>query len=577
MSHERKESGRWRSELVAAAAVTLMSVPQGVAYAMIAGLPPAMGLYAGALPAVFGSLFRSSRHVVSGPTNAVSLLIATSVAGRMDDPVAAAATLALMVGVIQLVAGVARLGAIVDFVSTPVVLGYIVGAGTLILVGQLPNITGTPGAHGHIVARLATWVGGLGGTDALSVVLGVGTASTIVVLRKRLPRGVGAMIAMVAGGLLVWVTGAEGIRLASDLASTPHGLPHLSLPSLSGMGTLLPVAVAAAVLSLVESTSVARAIASRTGQHLDLSREMAGQGIANLASAVSGGFVVSGSPSRSTLNERSGAQTRWAGALSGVLVLAVVAVAGPVVDHIPIPSLAGLLVVVSADLVEIDRLRALFRSRPSDVAAFLATVAGTWFLPLDQAIYLGVGISLVTFLRRARTLLVRELLVDRDLHLHEWPLGEPAPERLSRCKAIRFLHIEGRLFFANANELRDAMVDVMSDPEVKVLIVRLKRAQGGDFTVMDVLADARDAMEDEGRHLLLVGMRPRLMDRLEKIGITEDFGDDHIYPTRPGWFTAMNEATAYALDLVGDCPHHCEDCVVARYVGHRKEVVRSAR
>lgn len=555
-----------------ALAVTFMSVPQGVAYAMIAGLPPAMGLYAGALPAVVGSLFRSSRHVITGPTNALSLLVGTAVAAQVQsDPVSTAVTLAFMVGLFQLLAGVLNLGALVDYISSSVVLGYITGAGVLIGVGQLSNVTATPDGTGFLIGQLTGWLDGVGGTDPLAVALALGTAALILLLRRFAPWAPGAIVAMVTGILLAWLFGLgdRGIVLVRDLAPVPTGLPPLTLPAFERFGSLIPLATAAMVLSLVESNAVARSIAAQSGDRLDTSSEFAGQGLANLVAGFTGGYPTSGSVSRSALNFEDGARSRMSGVLTGVFMLTVLLVLGPIVDLTPIPSLAGLLLVVAVDLVDVQEIASLMSSRWSDRLAFGGTLIGTFLLPLDEAIYLGVVISLVLFLRRARLLKVREMAVDANLRLQEFP-ADGEGSGLTVCRAIRVLHLEGSLFFGAANELRDAIDFVLSDPDVKVLILRVKRTQGLDYTTASVLEQAHRRMREEGRHLLLVGMRQKAMDLIEETGIASTIGEEKLYPTQRGWFEAMNEGLDRALELVGD--HTCRGggCPLEQYVDRRQ-------
>ena len=567
-----------REEASAALTVTLMSVPQGVAYALIAGLPPAMGLYAGALPAILGSLLRSSRHVVSGPTNALSLLVGTSVAAQFPDPVVAAATLALMVGAMQLLAAGLRLSAIVDYVSAAVVTGYITGAGILIGVGQLKNLTATSAAPGNVLEQVQSWVLGLHEAHGLTVALSVGTIVAILVARRWVGRSGAAMGAIAVGMATAWLfdLGSHGVQLVRDLASIPQGLPPLSLPDLSLVSALFPVALAGVLLSLVESTSVARSIAGRSGQRLDLGREFLGMGVANAAAGLFGAFPVSGSLSRSALNEQAGAKTRFAGAASGVFMLVVLAGLGPLVDLIPIASLAGLLMVVAVDLVDVRRIRRLLLATMPDRLAFLGTLVGTWFLPLDQAIGLGVGINLVVFLRQSQALLVRELWVDDDLRLREVDPDDELPDKVQRCGAIRVLHLEGPLFFGAAGALEDALSRAIAEPAVQVVVVRLKRARGLDFTTAEVFAAAHRRLAAQGRTLLMVGLRANMMETLERSGLAATFGEDHVYPTQPGWFVAMNEALTYALSRVR-CEHDCTECPVERYVHHRREHPRLAR
>jgi SulP family sulfate permease len=540
-------------DLASALAITFMAVPQGIAYAMIAGLPPATGLFAGAIPTILGSIFRSSNHVVTGPTNALSLLVGTAVAASAtDDPMTAGLILATMVGVFQLSAGLLKLGAIVDYISTAVVAGYITGAGILIGVGQLKNLTGTTGSRGDVYSQISAWIAGLGDVNYWSVGIGVGTAVAILGMRavsRRIPT---AIVVLAIGVVLSWAIGLDqyGVALARDIAPVPIGLPPLTIPgveSVAQLSALLPVAVAATVLSLVESSAVARSIASRTGQRLSSNREFIGQGVANLAAGFFGGYPTSGSLSRSALNERAGAKSRLGGVFAGIMMILVLLFLGPIVDLTPIPSLAGLLLVVAVDLVDVKKIRAILSGDVGDKVAFLATLVGTWVLSLDQAIYLGVGLSLMLFLQKARNLVVKEMVLDE-----KGRFTEITQDGSHKADVIRVLHIEGSLFFGAANELRDAIDDVLAHDAVKVLIIRLKRTRGLDYTTATVLEAAHQRMVQQGRHLYLVGLRPDTLKLLERVGVADALGRDHLYPTRPGLFLAMDNALRDAVEIVGE-------------------------
>ncbi|MCB9760051.1 MAG: SulP family inorganic anion transporter [Alphaproteobacteria bacterium] len=553
------------SDLTAALAVTFLSIPQGVAYALIAGLPPAVGLYAATVPALIGGLMRSSRYVVSGPTNALSLLVGGAV-GTLSaqlgaSPVEVAVSLALAVGLFQLSAGVLRLGALVDYISAPVVLGYISGAGVLIAAGQLHHLTGTEGGHGPLWSRLAVWVQSLGHTDPLAVSLGLGTIAILLILRRINPHIPGSILVMVSGIAASWALDlrGRGLQVVADLSPIPASLPPLTLPRLDHLELIAPVAFAATVLSLVESTAVARALAARSGERLDSSMEFVGQGLANLSAAFVGGYPVSGSPSRSSLNLSAGSMSRLSGALSGVFVLALVALAGPVVDLTPVASLAGLLMLVAWDLIDRPRIAQVLRARWGDRLAFLATLLGTWALPLDRAIYLGVVISLVMFLRRARLLIVRDLVVDETGRMRE-VLQRSGPRR-RLCSAIRVLHLEGAAFFGAAGELRDALDAATEDRNVRVLLVRTKRLQGMDLTAAQVFGEVAQSLRDQGRALVMVGMRRETMRILRTSGVDKVVGEENLFPTRPAWFAALELALKRALELAGDhddggpCPY----------------------
>jgi len=540
-------------DFVAAFTVLFLGVPQGLAYATIAGLPPVVGLYAATIPAIVASLFRSSSYVISGPTNALSLLVGGAVAHGMGaDPTAVALTLALLVGLFQATAGLLRLGALVDFISTAVVLGYITGAGVLIGFGQLHNSTGTSGPRGRLWVTLGGWLESLGSAEPMAIAVTLGTIAVVIGIRmlnsrtgKRVPSAIIAMsLALVIN--LVFDLESRGLRVISDLAPIPSGLPPLTLPDLSHAPGLVPLAAACAVLSLVESSSVARSISSRKGEPLDASTEFFGQGLSNISAAFFGGYPVSGSLSRSALNERVGARTRVAGIIGGVMMLVALATLGPLLNHTPVASLAGLMFIVAYDLVDVKRIKAIGRASKEDAVAFTVTMLGTWAFSLDVAIYVGVGLSLVLFLRRARLVRVAELV----------PVG-PKLEEASTLKDIdhgpvRLLHVEGALFFGAAGELRDALSRVLSEPTTHVLVVRLKRAAGLDATTAAMLGELASLTQEQGRTLILVGVTPAAYDVLQRSGALAQLGEDNVFRTRNRWFSALASGLTRARELSPD-------------------------
>lgn len=550
-------------DLLASPSVTFLDIPQGVAYAMIAGLPPAMGLYAAALPAVVGALFRSSRHVVTGPTNAVSLLVGTAVAAEVAhggaSPMTVGVTLAFMVGVVQFFAGLLRLDALADYISQPVVRGYISGAAVLIVIGQLSNATGTVRVVGNPIQMIGGWLSSLSEVQLLAVLFTLGTIVCVLYLRHFYPRLPAAIIAL---GLSIVVARAfqlsdAGLQLVADLAPLPAGLPPFTVPHLDQWAGLLPMAIACAVLSLVESSSVARTLAAKSGQRLDMAAEFSGQGLANIAAAFSGGYPVSGSLARSTLNHQAGAQSRLSALFCGLLMLAVLLFLGPVVNQTPIASLAGLLFVLASDLIDGDRIRMILRGTRGDRMAFLATLVGTWLVPLDQAIYIGVGISILLFLRRARLLTVREMTISEKGRFRE--VDHEQEERGRHCSAIRILNLTGPLFFAASGELQAAIERINAEPHIRVVILRIRQTQGLDITIASLLESSQRQLESAGKTLLILGLRSDAMQLFEKTGIAARVGPANLFPAQSGWFTAMEAALRRALALAGEhsCGTHC--------------------
>ncbi|MSQ48317.1 MAG: SulP family inorganic anion transporter [Deltaproteobacteria bacterium] len=559
-----------RHDIFASVTVTFLDIPQGVAYALIAGLPPAMGLYAAAVPAIVGALFRSSRHVVTGPTNALSVLVGSAVSTQLttysgSSPAEVAITLAFLVGVIQFFAGILRLDAMADYISHPVMRGYITGAAVLVAIGQLANVTGTKGGSGTLLEMGMSWIADLPQTHLLAVAFTFATLVTVVTLRRinrRIPASIIAMgLSIVVSE--VFACHAHGLRLVADLAPIPVGLPPFTIPRFEHWTVLLPAAVACAVLSLMESSSVARALASQSGQRLDMAAEFTGQGAANIAAAFFGAYPVSGSLGRSMLNYQAGARSRLSAAFCGLIIILVLLFLGPVVGRTPVASLAGLLFVLVNDLIDRERIRMTLKGTTGDRAAFLATLIGTWTLPLDKAIYLGVSISLVLFLRRARLLTAREMEIDGKGRFRE--INAEAGEVGHSCAAIRILNLSGPLFFAVAGELEHALDGFLKDPNMRVLILRLRQAQDVDVTTASILGATAKRLRSEGKTLILLGLRPAISALLEQTRIAEQVGRENLFSALPVWFTAMEFALRRALAITGE--HSCgAHCPLADYV-----------
>jgi SulP family sulfate permease len=553
-------------DISAALAITFLAVPQAVAYAIIAGLPPVMGLYAATVPVVVGSLFRSSRLVVTGPTNAVSLLVGSALLGSVEgDPYAKATTLALMVGVLQLSAGVLRLAALLDYISKPVLLGFITGAGLLIGTGQLHHATRTAEPEGHLLfTRLWLWAQDLPGAHWPSLALALGCVVLVVGLRRLDRRIPGATVAMVGATALsmIFDWSAAGMEVVSDIAPVRAELPTFSLPSAASAQELLPIAGAVAMLSLVETSAVAKAIAARSRQRLDTTVEFIGEGLANITASLFSGYPTAGSLSRSSLNEVVGGRTRLAGVAAGLLALLVLRFLGELINYTPIACLAGILFVVAWRLVEVHDIRRTLGSHWGDRLSFLVTLLATWMLHLDEAIYLGVGLSLVMFLRKERLLSVRDLVIDADGRMRDVAFAPIHGPEVDVCRAIHMVNLEGPMFFGAASELSSMLDFVTRHRQTRVLVLRLKRTDDLDVTTALILEEVASQLQSEGRQLILVGMREHAMRILEGTGVAASIGEENLFPSEDRWYAALEDALRRALRLVGE--HPCGDSCAIR-------------
>ena len=545
-----------RGDLVAAMTLAFMAVPQGIAYAMIAGMPPAMGLYAAAIPAIIGAFFRSSRHVNIGPTNSVSILIGSAlIVSVHPDPALVGVTLAFLVGVLQIGAGLLGLG-IGTF--SAVFVTNITGAGILIGVGQLPNLTSTHGGNGNVLARVEIWLSGIGNFNPWALAMAVGTAALILILRRIHRRIPGPIIALMGATFIsvIFELHEVGLQRIVDLNPIPSSLPPLTMPSFGLLAEIFPLALAVAVLSLVEASSVGRSIAAMSGQKLHSGADFVGLGLANLSSSFCGGYAVSGSLSRSALNYSTGGKSRLSGVYGGLLILGVLLVLGPLVNETPIAALAGLLMIVAWDLVDVTKIRQTLAGSWGDRAAFLTTTLGTWALPLDKAIYLGVGVSFVFLLRQFQVLKIEELGKDDHQKWTPSALGKPAPLGLKRCETVRVFQISGRLFFGAEGSLREKLSPLVQPG--KALVIHLSRASGMDVTIAQYFHDFASGTRRNGGSLVFSGVSQTTYDMWQRVGLVEHIGESNIIRGVGEWESQAGDALLRAWE--GLEPSSCSTC-----------------
>ncbi|MBT6489579.1 MAG: SulP family inorganic anion transporter [Deltaproteobacteria bacterium] len=505
-----------RADFLAASSVLFMAIPQGIAYALIAGIPPVMGLYAATVPTIVGSLMRSSRHVITGPTNALSLLFAGTLALNLSaDPAEIALTTALMVGLFQILAGWFRVGALIGLISSSVVLGYITGAGVLIAVGQLPSLTGTSAAHGNIYQMLSGWFAQLDSVSWLSVSIGLTTTLFIAALKKFRQTLPSPVIAIVLATLCSSIFGLSegGLSIIQNISPIPSGFPQFTQPDLSLVPSLLPIAFALTMLSLVESSSVARTLAFESKQPIDNNVEFSGQGLANITAAFCGGYPISGSPSRSKLNQVAGAQTRMAGVLSGTMMLAVLAGFGELINQTPLAALAGLLMIVAWDLIDLPRIRATLRSALADKVSFLITLVATCTLTLDLAIYTGIALSILMNIMGYRKLRAFQYSI-RGTELQATPLSD-SPGLTDMV--FRVVGLDGKLFFGAETKLRKILKQVLTPEVTRCVVIHIEDKSQIDFSIATCILEFSNQLQAQDGTLILSGLSPSGRKQIEEV------------------------------------------------------------
>jgi SulP family sulfate permease len=530
-----------RADLIAGLVGALVVLPQAVAYATLAGLPPEFGLYAAMLPVAVAALWGSSWHQVSGPTNTLSLAVIASV-GALALPgspkyITLVLTLALMVGVIELAMGLARLGTLVNFISQTVIVGFTAGAGLLIVAGQLSNFFGTPPPPGPgFLRNVADFAQHIGAIDY--AVTGVALATTLlaIVSRRMFPRVPYMIVAMIGGSALAWLLADAGIAQVPTAGALRQGPPPLSLPSfaLSDWRDLAPSALALTVLALAQAVSVARAVAAESGQRIDGNQEFIGQGLSNIVAAFSTGYPSSGSFNRIWLNYRAGARTPLAAAFSALFLLAIVVVVAPLGRYLPLAVMAALLFVVAWGLIDIAEIRRTVRTSRGETLVLALTFVATLALQIEFAILVGVLASLLVYLKRTTRPRVVEVAPDpaspsRRLVPSRSGMGTPAR---ATCPQLSVLRIDGSLFFGAIDHVRDELhLARMRAPERRHMLIVASSINFIDVAGARMLVDEARLAAEHGQRLYLASLKPGAREVLERSGYLESFGRDRVFDT----------------------------------------------
>ncbi len=544
-----------RPDLISGLTLSVLVLPQGIAFAFIAGLPPQMGLYAGIIGAIVGGLWGSSNQLHTGATNTASLLVASvlipiAVLGS-PEYIAAAGMLAVMVGIFRVLVGVAKLGVLANFVSDSVIVGFTAGAGILIAVGQMRNLLRvSDGGSTNMLVKLQTLILGVPETHVITLALGAGSILLLLILRKFFPKLPGPLIVMVLGALLVAIFGLDqmGVRITGDL---PRGLPPLaSLPFLSFnlMSELATGALALGAIGLVEATSISRSISARTGQRLDSNQEFVGQGLASLASGLFSGYATSASFNRSAANYEAGAQTGVAAALSGVFVLVAMLALAPAAAYIPLAVLAGVLIVIGLGMIDVPEMARILRSTRGDASIMVVTLFATIFLPLQFAVLAGILMSLAYYLLKTSTPVVLPVFPD-DAYKHL----EPRSDR-RQCPQLAVMEVRGDLYFGAVGHVEDVILDNMhSHPHQQYLALRMQNVQHIDISGIHVLESIVRTYREKGGDVYISKVRPAVQERMIATGFEELLGEDH--------FLEVDEAIPYLFYRVLDpaiCIYECE-------------------
>lgn len=531
--------------------VALLAFPQGMAYALIGGLPVQYGIYCAALASIFGALFSGSRFIALGPTNATSVMLMSTIGGMalVSDKLAAIPTLLLLVALFLVLGAILGVANLIQYISRSVVTGYITAAAILIIANQIDSVMGfeIQGAS-TFIAVLEQTFSSLGQVHWPSLTLGLITFIIYFALIKKLPMLPNVALTLVISSFIGVFFIKEGYELVM-LDEVPLGLLPVSLPipQLDLVHQLAPGALAIAFLAILEGSSIGKSLAARTGSRINSNQEMLGMGAANLASAFVSGMPASGSLTRSVLNYTSGSRTALSHVFSGLFCLVGVLSLGPLIGYIPRTALAVVVIGVGISLINRHQIRVVSKSTNTDAIVFFLTLIAGLLFKLDFAIYLGTGTSIVLFLRKASTPELIEYTFNEQGDLTELKRNQARAD-----EHISIVHVEGELFFGAAELFRDQIRIVSEEPNLKVIILKMRNAHHLDATTMMALEELILYIRERGRRLIVSGARRDVYKVFKRSGILKAVGRRNFFmdtPSNPNLSTA--KALKRAQEILG--------------------------
>ncbi len=538
-------------DFMAGLAGAIVVLPQGVAFATIAGMPPEYGLYAGMIPAMVAALFGSSRHLVSGPTTAASIVLFSALSllatPGSQEYVGLALTLTLMVGLLELALGLARLGALVNFISHSVIVGFTAGAAVLIAAKQLKHFFGVEiDSSGHLHDILLNFGSHIVDINPYATAVALATLLSGIAIKRWFPKLPYLILCMIFGGLVAYglnLLFGETVTHIAQVGALPAGLPPLSHPdfNLDHIKALAPTALAVTLFALTEAVSIGRSLAARGGYRIDGNQEFIGQGLSNIAGSFFSGYVATGSFNRSGLNYEAGARTPLAAMFAGLLLIFIVVLVAPLAAYLPKAAMAGVLFIVAWGLIDFGQIAHIFQASRRETSVLLVTLLSALFLELEFAIFAGVLLSLVLYLERVSKPAIRSRVPDPSLPKRPLVTNPDLPE----CPQFKIIRIDGSLFFGSVNHVQEAFDRIrVEQPEQKHLAIACQGINFVDLQGGEALVEEAKRRKAAGGDLYLINVKQGLWDTLDRCGCLDEIGPEHVFQGK----TAAIHAVYQKLD-----------------------------
>lgn len=514
-----------REDAVAGLVLGVESVPDGLAGGLLAGVNPVFGLYAYMVGTVTGAFFTSSTFMAVQATGAMAIVVADVPAVHTgDDPERALFTLAVLTGVVMLVAGLFKLGSLLRWVSNAVMVGFINAVGVNIVLGQLDNFSGYEAEGANRVVRAFDLVFNLGQAHWPSMLVGAVTIVLIIVLERSRLGPLGMVVAIIATSVVVVIFGSEVAQLR-DITEIPGSLPMPVLPDFRLIPVLLLPAASLALIGLVQGAGISSNFPNPDGDYPDASQDFVGQGAANIAAGLFQGMPVGGSMSASSLVKTAGARSKAALIIAGLVMAVSILVFGDAVGYIAMPALAGLLMIVGYRTVKPADIKATWRTGATQATVMTVTFVLTMLIPLQNAVLVGVGISVILFvIKQSNRISIKQWIIGDEGRLRE---VDP-PDEVGENEAI-VLQPYGSLFFASAPVFEDELPDVTEATSNSVVILRLRGKSDLGSTFMEVLYRYATSLMEVNSKLVLAYQSDRVHDQLQATGVADLLGEENIY------------------------------------------------
>jgi SulP family sulfate permease len=550
--HLKPERGHLVSDMVAALTFAVVNVPQAMGHALLVMVNPLLGIYTLMVAVPVGAIFSSSVFMNVSTTGALAVAAGAVLlefpAGQRAE---ALVVLVLLVGLIQLLAGLFRLGFLIRFVSHSVMTGFLNGVAVLIILGQLSDLTGYQSSFSNRVAQALDLLLRIGQINPQATIIGLFTLALIVGLlwHKTLQRFAFIIAIAVATVLLVVLalpalpTAAhfDAVPTVGNISPIPRELPQLALPRLSLVLSLWLPALSIAIIGLVQGAGVSQGTPNPDGRYPEVSRDFLGQGAANMATSLVGGIPAGGSVSGTALMVSAGAKSRWGNIFVGLFVAVIVLLIGPLVERVPMPALAALLIVAGFQGLRVEQAVMAWNTGRISRWVMGVTFVATLAIPLQFAVLFGVALSiLLNTIRQSNKVVVTQWV----LQAQGFPIEQPPPPRLP-SRQLTVLHIYGSLFFAAAKNIEE-MLPAAGDATRAVVAVNLRGKSEIGSTFVTVLQRYAQTLQARQGKLMLVGVDPALRDQLAKTGVLPLIGDDNVFVATPQIGEALNRAVAAA-------------------------------